>query len=228
MRVQLLVSQWCPSCDSAETVWSRIAAEREFDFSVVDMGTPEGRELVQRLRLKTVPALIVDGELRGVGVQSPEEAREIVAGTPERSGHSAPVGIALAPASRAHLLAAVVWLAIAGGLMAWHGGLLPPGGTWPGVLHVFLLGFLVPFIAGLAEHMIPRFTETPVRAGPWSWSQFALLNAGAAVTAAGGWMAWPQLAAAGLVLATAGLALLTLRLWPALWPRRPVATGDGH
>ena len=218
MRVQLLVSQWCPSCDSADVVWSRIAAEREFDFSVVDMGTPEGRELVQRLRLKTVPALVVDGELRGVGVQSPEEAREIVAGTPERSGHSAPVGIALAPASRAHLLSAVVWLAIAGGLLALHGGLLPPDGPWPGVLHVFLLGFITPFIAGLAEHMIPRFMERPVRAGPWSWTQWGLLNAGAAVTAIGGWFVGPALAAAGIALATAGLALLTLRLWPALWP----------
>lgn len=78
MKVQLLVSESCVPCGQAEKVWRQVAAERGLDFSVVNLDQPEGRALASRLQLKTVPALLVDGSLIAIGVQSLEEARALV------------------------------------------------------------------------------------------------------------------------------------------------------
>lgn len=84
MKVQLVVSGTCAPCDEAEKIWREIAAERDLEFTVVDLGRPEGRALGERLRLKTIPALVVDGKLVAIGVQSREEARAIAAAAPAR------------------------------------------------------------------------------------------------------------------------------------------------
>ena len=84
MKVQLLVSDACAPCDQAEKVWRGVAAERELDFSVVNLAEPEGRQLADRLQLKTIPALVVDGVLVAIGVQSAEEARALVSRAPQK------------------------------------------------------------------------------------------------------------------------------------------------
>ena len=85
MRVELLVSHWCPTCPAAEAVWRQIALERAIDFAVVDVSKPEGRDIVSRLHVRSVPSLVIDGVLKGVGVQSVEQARTLVAAAPPRA-----------------------------------------------------------------------------------------------------------------------------------------------
>jgi thioredoxin-like negative regulator of GroEL len=84
MKVQLLVSDACDPCDQAAKVWREVAAEIELDFSVVNLDRPEGRQTAERLQLQTVPAVVVDGVLVAIGVQSLEEARALVSRTPRR------------------------------------------------------------------------------------------------------------------------------------------------
>ncbi|MGA9033699.1 MAG: thioredoxin family protein [Sulfuricaulis sp.] len=84
MKVQLLVSDACDPCDQAEKVWRGVAAELELDFSVVNLDRLEGRQLAERLQLQTIPALVVDGVLVAIGVQSAEEARALVSLAPLR------------------------------------------------------------------------------------------------------------------------------------------------
>jgi len=84
MKVQLLVSDACDPCDQAEKVWRGVAAELELDFSVVNLDRPEGRQLAEHLQLQTIPALVVDGVLVAIGVQSAEEARALVSRAPLR------------------------------------------------------------------------------------------------------------------------------------------------
>jgi thioredoxin-like negative regulator of GroEL len=84
MKVQLLVSDACAPCDQAEKVWRGVAAEFELDFYVVNLDRPEGRQLMERLQLQTIPALVVDGVLVAIGVQSAEEARALVSRAPLR------------------------------------------------------------------------------------------------------------------------------------------------
>lgn len=99
MKVQLLVSHWCPTCPAAETVWRQVAAERAIDFEVVDVSKPEGREIVSKLNVRSIPASVVDGALQAVGVPSMEAARGLVAAAPLRAVASAAPPRAEAPAA---------------------------------------------------------------------------------------------------------------------------------
>lgn len=90
MRVELLVSHWCPTCPAAEAVWRQVAAERAIDFALVDVSKPEGREIVTRLNVRSIPASVIDGVLQAVGVPSVEAARGLVAAAPPRGAAAAP------------------------------------------------------------------------------------------------------------------------------------------
>jgi len=84
MRVELLVSHWCPTCPAAEAIWRQVAAERAIEFAVVDVTKPEGREIVSKLNLRTIPSSVIDGVLQSVGVPSLDAARALVAAAPAR------------------------------------------------------------------------------------------------------------------------------------------------
>jgi glutaredoxin len=81
MKVQLLVSESCVPCSQAEKVWRQVAAERALDFSVINLADPEGRRLADDLQLRTIPAVVIDGVLVAIGVQSLEEARALISRT---------------------------------------------------------------------------------------------------------------------------------------------------
>lgn len=78
MEVRLLVSKWCPVCPQAEKVWDEVARTQPIGYQILDIAEPAGRALVAALRIRTVPALVVDGKLVAVGVQSLPEALKIV------------------------------------------------------------------------------------------------------------------------------------------------------
>ena len=71
LRVQLLVSEWCAPCRGAEEAWRAVARKKSFAFEVLDVAQPEGRAIVARLGIRTVPATVIDGQLKHLGVPSP-------------------------------------------------------------------------------------------------------------------------------------------------------------
>jgi glutaredoxin len=220
MKVELLVSEWCASCHQAEKVWRQVSEERDFDFAVVDMGQPEGKALVSRLRLKTIPALVIDGQLVAIGVQPPEEARKLVASAPpKRTGATRHIGLAMSLTGRVAVHASMIYLVLAGTAL-FQGSLFLAGYARPAALHLFTLGFLTFLIYALGEHMLPRFTGNPIRMGAVAWGQQAMAHAGLIMLGAGFWLHLPMLAATGGFLAWTGLLIFTLRLWPVLWPRK--------
>ena len=78
MQILLLISKWCPVCPQAETVWAAVATAQSIDYQVLDVATAAGKTWVSNLRIKTVPALIIDGKLRAVGVLSQAEAMRLI------------------------------------------------------------------------------------------------------------------------------------------------------
>ncbi len=216
--VVLLVSEWCPTCPAAEQVWRQVAAERDIRFTVLDMAQPEGRALVARLRLKSVPSLIVDGVLVAVGVQSPAEARELVADAPPRpKGVAYHAGIMLSRDNRAFVVSSMAYLLLSGAALLVDGGWLGAGAQRTLGVHLLGAGAVTMLIVGLGAHMLPRFTGRPVRGGAWGWVNLALAHAGAlglAAGALGGGIA--PLATGGAAL-VAGLLVFLVRAWPALW-----------
>lgn len=217
MKVELLVSEWCASCHDAERIWREVAEAKQIDFAVVDMGQPEGRELATRLRIRSIPAVVIDGELKHIGLLDRGAATELVAAAPERSDRAVRhVGLGLSGSSRAAILGAMAWLLIAGAALP-LGGLLLDGSARPVALHGFSLGFLLLLIMGLGEHMLPRFTGHPIAGGwLWAWTPQVLVHLSVLALGAG-WLAdLPLLAAAGALASLLALGLFAIRVFPLL------------
>jgi hypothetical protein len=194
-----------------------VAKEKEFAFEVLDVGQPEGRAVVARLGVRTVPSTVVDGALAHLGVPSAKEARELVAAAPERARDSLHyVGLNMEATSRWSIASAVVYLALAGSALVLGGG-IDGEAPWRGAaLHVFGLGFAVFLALGLGEHMLPRFIGAPIRGGAAAWAQCALVHTGTLLLAAGLALDARATALAGGVLAWAAFALFAARLAPLL------------
>lgn len=222
MKVELLVSEWCPTCPKAEQVWRQVAEEKDFEFAVVDLAQPEGRERVARLRLKSVPSLIIDGELKAVGVVSLAEARALVAQAPPKakSGKRYP-GMLLDRDNRLFILSSIAYFMLAGAALVANGGLLPDGPWREAGLHLYTVGFGLFLIYGLGAHMLPRFTGNPIALGPWPWLQMALAHLGLWLYIPGSVLASRWVAFAGGALLWLSLVVFAIRLGPVLWPRHP-------
>ncbi|MDD3760386.1 MAG: thioredoxin family protein, partial [Acidithiobacillus sp.] len=67
-----------PTCPQAETIWKEAAEKRPLDLEILDVGEKDGREVVSRLRIKTVPAVVIDGVLKTVGVQPLSEVLKLL------------------------------------------------------------------------------------------------------------------------------------------------------
>lgn len=78
MKLELLVTTPCLICQQAQDVWERIAAKHGLPLDVIDISSTQGEAIMARLALKTVPAIVVNGSLKGVGVQSNKEANRII------------------------------------------------------------------------------------------------------------------------------------------------------
>ena len=217
MKVQLLVSEWCVPCRAAEEVWRRIAERKDVAFEVLDVGQPEGRAIVARVGLKTVPATVVDGALASVGVPTEAEALALVAAAPDKAPTSLRhVGLTLEPTSGWAIAASAFYLAVGGSALAFGGGIVGDVPWRAAAAHVFGLGFVAFMIFGLGEHMLPRFTGNPIRMGALAWTQQALAHAGLLLLGTGLFTGGSIEALAGGSAAWIAFALFAARLWPVL------------
>ena len=221
MKVQLLVSEWCMPCRDAEEVWRRIAQRKDIAFEVLDVGQPEGREIVSRLGVRTVPSTVIDGTLKHLGVPTPQEAGTLTAEAPDREAAPAAhyVGLTLEATSAWAIFFSAVYLALAGASLVFGSGISGDVPWRAAALHVYGLGFAVFLIFGLGEHLLPRFIGAPIRGGVVAWLQQALLHGGLILLISGFFLHMKGLALAGGVLAWAAFAVFAARLAPVLMAR---------
>ena len=218
MKVELLVSDWCPTCPQAEQVWRTVATEREFEFAVLDLAQPEGRELAQRLRIRTIPAAVIDGELKAIGVPSLSEAHRMMAAAPlRRRASPRHAGMMLSADNRSFVSAAMIYFILSGAWVAWNGALITDGALRAIGTHLFGVGFVLSLVYGLGAHMLPRFTGKPIAMGALPWIQFASVNAGLLLFLAGAAAGEPGAAISGGALIWLSLAIYAWRIWPVLW-----------
>lgn len=225
MKVQLLVSEWCAPCRSAEEVWRGVARKKAIAFEVLDVGQPEGRAIVAHLGVRTVPSTVIDGALRHLGVPSVNEATELVATAPDRDvegDQSHYVGLTLEATSNWAIASAVVYLALAGVTLVFGGGIVGDPPWRAAALHAFGLGFIAFFTFGLGEHLLPRFTGAPILAGSSAWTQLGLAHAGTLLLIAGLVVDRRAITLLGGALAWAAFALFALRLRPVLMHEAPM------
>jgi hypothetical protein len=226
LRVQLLVSEWCAPCRGAEEAWRTVARKKSFAFEVLDVAQPEGRSIVARLGIRTVPATVIDGQLKHLGVPSLGEVTDLVAAAPDRHdalADSRYVGLSLEATSAWSIASSAIYLALAGAMLVIGGGIAGDAPWRAAGLHVYGIGFVAFVVLGLGEHLLPRFTGAPIRVGAAAWTQFGLVHAGTLLMAAGFLLDWRAVVIAGGVAAWAAFALFTWRLAPVL---RHVAVAD--
>ena len=219
IKVQLLVSEWCAPCRSAEEVWRGVAQKKTIAFEVLDVGQPEGRAIVARLGIKTVPSTVVDGELKCLGVPTPDKAVQLVAAAPDREAGKTGahyVGLTFESTSGWAIVSAAGYLALAGAALVFGGGIAGDAPWRAAALHTFGLGFAAFIIFGLGEHLLPRFTGAPIRSGWLAWIQFGAAHAGVLLLVAGFAVDRRDLDLAGGVLAWSALALFATRIAPVL------------
>lgn len=220
MKVELLVSEWCASCHQSEKIWREVAEEKDIEFAVLDMAQPEGRALVSRLRLKTIPALVIDGELKGIGVQTFAEARAWVAAAPAKQKTDMQhAGLSLSLDNRLFMLGAMIYLMLGGLGLVINGALLSDGPARPVALHLVTVGFMLMLVYGLGAHMLPRFTGNPILMGVWPWIQMGLVHAGLLAYSTGFLVGVYLVVIAGGALIWLSLLVFTVRIWPVLWPK---------
>ena len=221
MKVQLLVSEWCMPCRDAEEIWRRVAERKSIAFEVLDVGQPEGREVVSRLGVRTVPSTVIDGMLKHLGVPTPVEAAALTAEAPDREAASAThyVGLTLEATSAWAIFSFAIYLAAAGAALVFGNGIAGEAPWRAAALHVYGLGFAVFLIFGLGEHLLPRFTGAPIRGGAVAWLQQGLAHGGVVFLAIGFLADSRALALAGGVLAWIAFAVFAARLAPVLLMR---------
>ncbi|HEX7328136.1 MAG TPA: thioredoxin family protein [Casimicrobiaceae bacterium] len=221
--MQLLTSEWCAPCRDAEEVWRAIADRRDIAFEVLDVAQPEGRAIVSRLGVRTIPSTIIDGMLGHIGVPSPSEATALVAAAPERAAGppaSRYVGMSLEATSAWSVVSAVFYLALGGAALVFGGGIDGDPPWRAAALHVYGMGFIAFVVLGLGEHLLPRFTGAPIRAGASAWWQFGLVHAATLLIAAGALAGARAIEITGGCAALAAFALFAWRLVPVLRARR--------
>ncbi len=217
IKVQLLVSEWCTPCRGAEDVWKRVAQQKAITLEVLDVGQREGRAIVARLGVKTVPATVIDGILKHVGVPTGKDALSLVAAAADKAaGSSQYVGMTLGATSQWAIAASAVYLALAGAALVFGHGVAGDPPWRAAALHVFGLGFVTFSIFGLGEHMLPRFTGAPIRGGWVAWTQQVLAHSGTVLLVAGLVTNHRVVALVGGVLAWSAFALFAARLIPVL------------
>lgn len=79
MKLQLFVSDTFAPCREAERVWRAVAEENGAELAIIDINSDAGRSLAAPLGVNVVPAVVIDGRLLAIGVQSAAEARGLLA-----------------------------------------------------------------------------------------------------------------------------------------------------
>lgn len=77
-HIQLLVSEWCPTCPQAERVWEKVAEETGAELEILDVTKRPGRDIVAKLMIRTIPATVIDDRLEFLGIPEMHKAKEFL------------------------------------------------------------------------------------------------------------------------------------------------------
>lgn len=95
------------------------------------------------------------------------------------------------------------------------------GGWWLAAEHLATLGWLTLMIAGVAYHVLPRFSGHGVRGARWVRLHLCAHLAALVLMIPALGFGWSPLFAAGGLLMAAAVALFGWTVWPALRPHQP-------
>lgn len=78
MKLQLLIAGQLPSCLETRDVWQSVCEQKGLELELIEVEDEQGQELIDRLGIKSFPALLADGKIRAVGRPDPQRAASII------------------------------------------------------------------------------------------------------------------------------------------------------
>ncbi len=78
MKIQLIIMGRTEQSQATENIWQKICEEQGLSLAVADSETEEGQTLVEKLALRTLPALVVNDRVVAVGQPDKLSARRIL------------------------------------------------------------------------------------------------------------------------------------------------------
>jgi len=200
---------------SAEEIWRTGGAEKGDRVRGPRRRATGGTRGHREARRAHGAVEVIDGALAHLGVPSLDEAMRFVAAAPDRAAGTAQshyVGLTLEATSGWQLASAAVYLALAGAALAFGGGIDGDPVWRAAALHAYGQGFVVFFVFGHGEHLLPRFTGAPIRGGAIAWTQFVLTHVGTWLLVGGLAVASRPWAFAGGLVAWIAFAVFAVRM----------------
>jgi thioredoxin 1 len=77
-KVQVVYTKACVYCGPTKAMWKELQKNHKFEYEEIDAETAEGQKLVEKFEIMAVPATIIDGKVRFVGLPNKAKAEQIV------------------------------------------------------------------------------------------------------------------------------------------------------
>jgi len=78
MKIQIIKAMGCPSCAEVRKLIERIVKEENLKCTIEEIDILDHPELVQKYKIMTSPAIIIDGKLVLSGKPSLDELRAVL------------------------------------------------------------------------------------------------------------------------------------------------------
>lgn len=78
VKVQLVYTKSCIFCPAAKQIFKDLKKNHKFDYEEIDAISPEGQKIVSKYSIMSVPSVIIDNNLKFVGIPSKDKAIEAI------------------------------------------------------------------------------------------------------------------------------------------------------
>ena len=78
MLLQLIILENKASSEGGQDVWREVCQARGMELEIIDANGSEGKKLADALALSTFPALIIDGEIKVIGIPDKQMAGKVL------------------------------------------------------------------------------------------------------------------------------------------------------
>lgn len=78
MLLQLIILENKASPEGGQDVWREVCRARGMELEIIDANGAEGQKLADALSLSTFPALIINGEIKAIGIPDKQMAGKVL------------------------------------------------------------------------------------------------------------------------------------------------------
>ena len=78
MKAILILAGAFSSCSATQIIWQDLFEQKNIPIETYDIRDDEGKKLSSELKIKSFPALLVDGQIVAVGHPSESAAKDII------------------------------------------------------------------------------------------------------------------------------------------------------